>query len=71
MKREPYMVSVKEFANMSGLSQKMVRSICKKEGFPVFRFGAKFYIHSIEAEKWLVEYAKASKIDTLSRKDKE
>ena len=71
MSQDPYMVNVKEFANMTGLSQKMVRTMCNIKGFPAFRYGTKFHIHSIEAEKWLAEYAKTATIETLKRKDNE
>lgn len=52
------LVGVKEFAEISGLSDRKTRDLCKINGFPVIRVGQKLLIHAEQAGAWLAEYAK-------------
>lgn len=52
------MVGVKEFSEISGISDRKTRELCRIKGFPVIRVGQKMLIHIAQANDWLADYAK-------------
>ncbi|MBQ7497133.1 MAG: hypothetical protein IJU00_04770 [Selenomonas sp.] len=54
---EKIMVSVKEFAAISGLSERGVRRLSHIDSFPCIRAGWKILIHRKWAEAWLADFA--------------
>ena len=58
---EKVMLTVREFANLSGFGERFVRQLSRIEGFPVIRAGKKIFIHREQALAWLVAYASGGK----------
>ena len=54
---EKILLTVKEFARVSGLGETCIRNLVQTEGFPVLRNGRKYMIHRRAADKWLEEQA--------------
>ena len=51
------MLTVKEFAALSGIGQNRVRGMCRIPGFPATKVGAKILIHAQEGGEWLKQRA--------------
>ena len=51
------MLTVREFATLSGIGQNQVRAMCRIAGFPAVKVGTKILIHAKEGERWLQEMA--------------
>lgn len=54
---EKIMLTVKEFARVSGIGERKVRELTRIDGFPSMRSGVKIMIHQERAAEWLAEYA--------------
>ena len=50
---EKILLTVKEFAKVSGLGESCIRNLAHVEGFPALRNGRKVLIHRRAADKWL------------------
>lgn len=48
---EKILLTVKEFARVSGLGETCARNLVQTEGFPVLRNGRKYMIHRRAADK--------------------
>jgi hypothetical protein len=59
MHNEKIMVSVKEFATMTGIGQNRVRELCYLADFPASKEGNRFLIHVEAANEWLRKRAVA------------
>jgi len=56
--KQKVMVTVKEFAELSGISVKHVRTLTRIDTFPCLKMnGWRLMIHREQAEKWLQEHA--------------
>ena len=62
MEDEKILLTVKEFAQLSGLGENCVRSLVHVEGFPAIKNGRKYMIHRRAADKWLEEQASGRKV---------
>jgi len=63
------MVSVKEFATMTGIGQNRVRELCYLSDFPASKEGNRFLIHVESANEWLRKRAVAKVgVETASLK---
>ncbi len=51
------MVTVQEFCQISGMSDRQVRQLTHIEGFPMIRSGWKILIHRERAIAWLADFA--------------
>ena len=51
------LVSVEEFAELSGLGPRLVRQLAHVAGFPAIHQERRLYIHWRAADAWLAEYA--------------
>ncbi len=51
------MLTVKEFAQVSGIGERRVRELARIDGFPSMHSGVKIMIHQQRAAEWLAEYA--------------
>lgn len=58
---EKIMVTVKEFAKVSGLGERRVRDFARTADFPAIRAGKKILIHRERATEWLADYASGRK----------
>jgi len=56
---EKIMLSVKEFADISGIGVQRIRQIIHIDGFPAVRSGNRVLIHRVRADAWLAAFAKA------------
>ena len=54
------LLTVKEFAKVSGLGETCIRNLVRVDGFPALKNGRKFMIHRRAADKWLEEQAKGA-----------
>lgn len=54
---EKILLTVKEFARVSGLGETCIRNLAHVEGFPALKNGRKVLIHRRAADKWLEEQA--------------
>lgn len=63
------LLSIREFAEQSGLIESRVRTLVKADGFPVIRIGTTYNIHAEEAEKWITKHY-GKKIEDPARKDR-
>ena len=54
------LLTVKEFAKVSGLGENCIRNLVRVDGFPVLKNGRKYMIHRRAADKWLEEQAKGT-----------
>ena len=54
------LLTVKEFAKVSGLGETCIRNLVRVDGFPALKNGRKYMIHRQAADKWLEEQAKGS-----------
>ena len=52
------LLTVKEFAKVSGLGETCIRNLVRVDGFPALKNGRKYMIHRRAADKWLEEQAK-------------
>ena len=59
---EKILLTVKEFAKVSGLGENCVRNLVHVEGFPALKNGRKYMIHKRAADKWLEEQAACSRV---------
>ena len=60
MDDEKILLTVKEFAALSGLGVNCVRSLVHVDGFPALKNGRKYMIHRRAASEWLEKQAKGS-----------
>ncbi|MCR5757760.1 MAG: helix-turn-helix domain-containing protein [Selenomonas sp.] len=51
------MLTVREFARVSGLGECCIRSLVRVTGFPAVKNGRKYMIHRQAADRWLAEQA--------------
>ena len=51
------LLSVQEFAKITGLGEKSIRRLSHVQGFPAIRIGHRIMIHKRSAEDWLAEGA--------------
>ena len=51
------LLSVQEFATITGLWEKSIRRLSHVQGFPAIRIGHRIMIHKRSAEDWLAECA--------------
>ncbi|SFB13162.1 helix-turn-helix domain-containing protein [Selenomonas ruminantium] len=51
------LLSVQEFAKITGLGEKSIRRLSHVQGFPAIRIGHRIMIHKRSAEDWLAECA--------------
>ena len=58
MEDEKILLTVKEFAKVSGLGETCIRNLVRVDGFPALKNGRKYMIHRRAADKWLEEQAK-------------
>lgn len=58
MDEEKILLTIKEFAKVSGLGETCIRSLVRVQGFPALKNGRKYMIHRRAADKWLEEMAK-------------
>ena len=56
------MLTVNEFAKISGIGQSRIRQLTHVEGFPALRNGNKILIHAKKAAEWLGERAGESNV---------
>ena len=56
---EKIMVTVKEFAALTGIGQNRVRELCYLADFPASKEGNRFLIHVEAADEWLRRRASA------------
>lgn len=62
------MVTVKEFASLSGLGEFCVRRLANVKGFPALKNGRKIMIHRRAADEWLaVQSANFHSADRLPK----
>lgn len=54
------LLTVKEFAKVSGLGENCIRNLVRVDGFPALKNGRKYMIHRRAADKWLEEQAKGT-----------
>jgi len=54
------LLTVKEFAKVSGLGETCIRNLVRVDGFPALKNGRKYMIHRRAADKWLEEQAKGT-----------
>lgn len=60
MDDEKILLTVKEFAAISGLGVNCVRSLVHVDGFPALKNGRKYMIHRQAASEWLEQQARGS-----------
>lgn len=60
MDDEKILLTIKEFAALSGLGVNCVRGLVHVEGFPALKNGRKYMIHRRAASEWLEKQAKGS-----------
>jgi len=58
LQEQKILLTVKEFAAVSGLGETCIRQLSHVEGFPAIRNGIKILIHRRAADAWLAEQAK-------------
>lgn len=64
----PIMVGVKEFARISGIGEKRLRTLAKIDGFPAMRCGGvKIMIHREKAADWLADFVEKEHIEHYRR----
>ncbi|MBO6203746.1 MAG: helix-turn-helix domain-containing protein [Selenomonas sp.] len=51
------LLSVQEFAKITGLGEKSIRRLSHVQGFPAIRIGHRIMIHKRSAEDWLATCA--------------
>jgi len=51
------LLSVQEFAEITGLGEKSIRRLSHVQGFPAIRIGHRIMIHKRSAEDWLAQCA--------------
>ena len=51
------LLSVQEFAEITGLGEKSIRRLSHVQGFPAIRIGHRIMIHKRSAEDWLATCA--------------
>ena len=51
------LLSVQEFAEITGLGEKSIRRLSHVQGFPAIRIGHRIMIHKRSAEDWLADCA--------------
>ena len=59
---EKILLTVKEFARLSGLGVNCVRSLVHVEGFPALKNGRKYMIHRRAASEWLEQQARCASV---------
>lgn len=60
MDDEKILLTIKEFAALSGLGVNCVRSLVHVDGFPALKNGRKYMIHRRAVSEWLEKQAKGS-----------
>ena len=51
------MLTIKEFAALSGIGERRMRMLSRVSGFPAMHIGRKIVIHKKKASEWLADYA--------------
>ncbi|WP_177166194.1 helix-turn-helix domain-containing protein [Selenomonas ruminantium] len=65
MDEEKILLTVKEFAKVSGLGENCIRNLVHVEGFPALKNGRKVMIHKRAADKWLEEACNAHAVTAV------